>query len=137
MFGQKDDGFGVSRNYKSEGFDEATSKLNISLSYFIGDIKVLQGNHYFENALDFEVGNINPESDKAVITLTNKVDDDLEDLDITFSSIFFEEDFSISLEESEKTQLEIILDKEKMKGTVAGSYIVTADITKEDAEERT
>lgn len=41
MFGQKDDGFGVSRNYKSDGFDETTTKLKITLSYFIGDIKVL------------------------------------------------------------------------------------------------
>jgi len=41
LFGQKDDGFGVSRDYKSEGFDSVSTKINISISYFIGDVKIL------------------------------------------------------------------------------------------------
>jgi lia operon protein LiaF len=40
MFGRKEDGFGVNRNFKSTDFDAAITRLNIRISFFIGDIKV-------------------------------------------------------------------------------------------------
>jgi len=40
MFGRKEDGIGVNRNFKSADFDTAITRLNIRISFFIGDIKV-------------------------------------------------------------------------------------------------
>lgn len=40
MFGRKEDGVGLNRTHKSTGFDEAITRLNIRISFFIGDIKV-------------------------------------------------------------------------------------------------
>jgi lia operon protein LiaF len=40
MFGRKEDGVGVNRNFKSADFDTAITRLNIRISFFIGDIKV-------------------------------------------------------------------------------------------------
>jgi lia operon protein LiaF len=40
MFGRKEDGFGVNRTYKSPEFDASITRLNIRISFFIGDIKV-------------------------------------------------------------------------------------------------
>jgi lia operon protein LiaF len=41
MFGQKDDGFGVSRDYVSQGYETADTRIKMNISYFIGDVKVL------------------------------------------------------------------------------------------------
>lgn len=40
MFGRKEDGFGVNRTYKSSEFEASITRLNIRISFFIGDIKV-------------------------------------------------------------------------------------------------
>jgi lia operon protein LiaF len=40
MFGRKEDGVGLNRTHKSADFDEAITRLNIRISFFIGDIKV-------------------------------------------------------------------------------------------------
>jgi lia operon protein LiaF len=40
MFGRKEDGFGVNRTYKSPEFEASITRLNIRISFFIGDIKV-------------------------------------------------------------------------------------------------
>lgn len=40
MFGRKEDGFGLNRVYKSPEFDAAITRLNIRVSFFIGDIKI-------------------------------------------------------------------------------------------------
>jgi len=40
MFGRKEDGVGLNRNFKSADFDAAITRLNIRISFFIGDIKV-------------------------------------------------------------------------------------------------
>ncbi|MGH7450244.1 MAG: cell wall-active antibiotics response protein LiaF [bacterium] len=40
MFGRKENGFGVNRTYKSPEFDASITRLNIRISFFIGDIKV-------------------------------------------------------------------------------------------------
>jgi lia operon protein LiaF len=40
MFGRKEDGFGVNRSHKSTDYDVSITRLNIRISFFIGDIKV-------------------------------------------------------------------------------------------------
>jgi lia operon protein LiaF len=40
MFGKKEDGFGVNRSHKSAEYDSSITRLNIRISFFIGDIKV-------------------------------------------------------------------------------------------------
>ena len=41
MFGRKEGGFGLTRVYKSADFDAAITRLNIRVSFFIGDIKII------------------------------------------------------------------------------------------------
>ncbi len=40
MFGRKEDGIGLNRTYKSPEYDSSITRLNIRISFFIGDIKV-------------------------------------------------------------------------------------------------
>lgn len=40
MFGRKEGGFGLTRVHKSPDFDAAITRLNIRVSFFIGDIKI-------------------------------------------------------------------------------------------------
>ncbi|MDZ7289239.1 MAG: cell wall-active antibiotics response protein LiaF [candidate division KSB1 bacterium] len=40
MFGRKEDGLGVNRSYKSPEYDSSITRLNIRISFFIGDIKI-------------------------------------------------------------------------------------------------
>jgi len=40
MFGRKEGGFGLNRVHKSPNFDAAITRLNIRVSFFIGDIKI-------------------------------------------------------------------------------------------------
>lgn len=40
MFGRKEGGFGLNRVHKSADFDAAITRLNIRVSFFIGDIKI-------------------------------------------------------------------------------------------------
>ncbi len=45
IFGRRDDGFGLNRIYKSANFDQADVRLNVRVSFFIGDIKILRNRH--------------------------------------------------------------------------------------------
>jgi predicted membrane protein len=40
VFGRKDEGLGLNRVYKSTDYDTATARLNVRISYFIGDLTV-------------------------------------------------------------------------------------------------
>lgn len=41
VFGKRDGGFGLNRIYKSANYDHAEVRLNLRVSFFIGDIKIL------------------------------------------------------------------------------------------------
>ncbi len=41
VFGKRDGGFGLNRIYKSANYDQAEVRLNVRVSFFIGDIKIL------------------------------------------------------------------------------------------------
>jgi predicted membrane protein len=41
VFGKKDEGFGLNRIYKSANYDQAEVRLNVRVSFFIGDVKIL------------------------------------------------------------------------------------------------
>jgi len=40
IFGRKDGGVGLNKTYKSADYDGATARLNVRISYFIGDVTV-------------------------------------------------------------------------------------------------
>jgi lia operon protein LiaF len=40
MFGRKENGFGVNRTFKSPAYDASITRLNIRISFFIGDVKI-------------------------------------------------------------------------------------------------
>ncbi len=41
VFGKRDGGFGLNRIYKSADYDQAATRLNVRVSFFIGDITIL------------------------------------------------------------------------------------------------
>ena len=40
IFGRRDGGFGLNKTYKSTDYDNAPARLNVRISYFIGDVTV-------------------------------------------------------------------------------------------------
>lgn len=41
VFGKRDEGFGLNRVYKSANYDQAEVRLNVRVSFFIGDLRIL------------------------------------------------------------------------------------------------
>lgn len=82
-----------------------------------------------EDCFNFYLDSISPESDAASLTFESKVDHDFDNVQVKFSSVFFEKQMGFPLNAKEKKPLDIVIDKEKAGDIIAGSYIVTADIT--------
>jgi len=81
-----------------------------------------------ESVLGLEADNIDPDSDKATIYLENKEEIDLEDLEVEFSSVFFNFKETFSLKSLEKKAFTVDLDAEKIKTLMEGSYLLNAEV---------
>jgi len=71
---------------------------------------------------------IDPESDSINIYFENKFNFKFENMNVKFSSVFFDFEESFSLSPNEKKTFEIKLDKEKFKEVTAGFYTLRANI---------
>jgi len=87
-------------------------------------VKVIE----LEDAFDIGSGEINPESNSLEIYISNKVNFNFDNLDVTFSSAFFNLEETFSLSSKERKNFQIILDKEEFKKLTAGFYTLTAKI---------
>ncbi len=88
-----------------------------------------------QDALEIGSQPITPNSSSAIIFIHNKVNSDF-DIEADFSSAFFSASKQFHLEPLEKKELEVSLDREKMKTLVAGQYILTSDFLIQGQEHR-
>jgi len=81
-----------------------------------------------ESSFDIIPQNINPNSDKTTISIKNRVSKDFNEINLKISSAFFEHEEILKLSALGSKEIEIPLNKEKMKGLDAGSYLVNSII---------
>ena len=81
-----------------------------------------------QNSFEISAEDIDPESNSMKIYFENKFNFNFENMNVKFSSVFFDFEESFSLAPNEKKTFEIELDKEKFKEVVAGFYTLRADI---------
>lgn len=75
--------------------------------------------------------NINPKSDKMVVSVKNILMNDFTDLKINLDSAFFSYEKNIPLKSLETTELDIPIDVEKLKSLSAGQYIINVKVSSE------
>ena len=81
-----------------------------------------------EEAIAIIPENINPKSEIITLSVQNKINYDFGDLEIQIDSAFFNYKDTLSLKESETKQLQINIDKEKLKALQAGPYLLNTKI---------
>ena len=89
-----------------------------------------------KNALEINSYNIGLEDDKAKIYVRNLVSLPFPEIYASFHSAFFDFSKNFSLQPYEKKEFEVTLNKKKIKGLHAGSYLITADIKTYNTTER-
>ncbi len=90
-----------------------------------------------KDAFDISVSDITPDSDKAIVSITNKAGLALENVKLDFSSLFFTQSKTVSFDANEEKIVEVAIDKEKMSQLLAGPYIITLNILIDDKEDST
>ena len=91
------------------------------------NVKVINLNEAFEiGSADFD-----PESSSVEIYIKNKINFNFDNLNVKFSSNFFNLDKSFALASKETKKFEITLDKEQFKQLTAGFYTINSEITTE------
>lgn len=75
---------------------------------------------------------INPKSEYLEIEIKNKLNRNFEDIILNFQSTFFDYKETISLSPNEEKKLQIPIDIEKLKGTIAGNYLLNTNIEVEE-----
>ena len=90
------------------------------------------------NAVSIIPESINPSSSSTIIQIKNNADYDFENLKLNIVSIFFDVEETIDLKGSEVKTIEVTLDRDRMKVSEAGDYLVNTQINvegeKADAE---
>ena len=84
------------------------------------------------DAFEIGAGVINPESQTLNVFIKNKVNYEFKNLEVKFSSAFFDLDREIDLASYESKNFEIELDKEDFNKLMAGFYTLKADISIEN-----
>lgn len=90
-----------------------------------------------KDAFDISIKDITPDSTKAEITIKNKAGTAIDDINLDFSSLFFTQSKTISLDANEEQTVEVAIDKDKMSQLLAGPYIVNVQITLQGEEDST
>ncbi|MBT4165819.1 hypothetical protein HOE04_02155 [archaeon] len=85
-----------------------------------------------ESSFDITFANINPNSNTIQVSIKNRISKDFKNLNLEFSSAFFEQKETLTLESLEIKEIEIQLDKEKIKPLEAGSYLTNTKIKYQD-----
>ncbi len=86
----------------------------------------------FENVFEIGSGEIDAESKTIEVYIQNMVNFQFQDLDVEFSSAFFDIDEEFSLGPYEKKNVTITLDKDKFSELIAGYYTMSAKIKTKD-----
>lgn len=81
----------------------------------------------FKDAVQVSAETITPDSLEAKVYVQNKIDLKFSDMKVNLRSVFFEKEEEFALNPLEKKELVIPLDKDKLRGLVAGNYLLTGD----------
>jgi hypothetical protein len=85
-----------------------------------------------ENAFEVGANDFDPESSSLEIYIKNKENFNFENLNVKFSSAFFEREENFNLGPNEKKSFSVNLNKEDFKKLIAGFYTLDAQITSMD-----
>ncbi len=72
--------------------------------------------------------NINPKSEKIIVSITNEIEIEFNEINIQMSSAFFDYQKTISLDSLETKKIEIPINKEELKTLSAGQYLINTNI---------
>jgi len=75
---------------------------------------------------------INPDSENIIIHFENKGGQSFDMVDLSLSSVFFDKEYSFSVDPFEEKNLTIALNKDEMKEIIAGDYILGSGIQVEN-----
>lgn len=81
-----------------------------------------------ENTFSVIPANINPKSDKIIISFKNTAQKDFPDLKISMSSAFFDYKADLPIKSLETKELEIPLDKERVRTLNSGQYLLNTEV---------
>tara|TARA_Y100000034_G_C6903201_1_gene418336 strand:- start:2001 stop:3371 length:1371 start_codon:yes stop_codon:yes gene_type:complete len=81
-----------------------------------------------EDTISIKPDNINPNSKIITILMKNKLNYDFQNTKLSFQSAFFNYNQDISIKPNEEIELDIPLDLEKLKSSVAGNYLLNTNI---------
>ena len=85
-----------------------------------------------EKVFEIGSGEIDPESNSMEIYIHNKENFDFEDINVKFSSVFFDFEENLQLGPNERKTFDIQLNKEDFKKLIAGFYTMNAEISVEN-----
>ncbi|MAG50072.1 hypothetical protein CL621_00330 [archaeon] len=87
-----------------------------------------------EDLIEISSDSINPESDEVTFYVRNREKSSVENLTAKFSSVIFETEQEFDLKPYEKTEITVKADKDKLKKTEAGTYVVKAEFETEEGK---
>jgi len=88
-----------------------------------------------KDAFDITIDDVTPDSTKAEIHFKNKAGTAIDNINLDFSSLFFTQSKTISVDANGEELIEVAIDKDKMSQLLAGPYIVTVKITLQGEED--
>ena len=121
----------ISPDYMSFEYKIKDSSNNIQVEELAMTIANLK------DALEFTIDPINPDSETALVHINSKYGNSIGNLNLEFSSVFFSQTAEFSLAPFEKKEIQIPLNKDKIKELFAGPYIVNAKINSADVSAET
>ena len=86
----------------------------------------------FKDAIHLSAESIAPDSLEARVYVQNNIDLRFSSIKVKLKSAFFEKDEEFTLKSLEKKELTISLDKNKLRGLVAGNYLLTGEFNVKD-----
>jgi len=114
---------GFSFVYKIKGFNTGTQEDILTINII-----------NLKDVLQITADSINPDSEKAAITIENLENFNFRRIDAEFSSVFFSFNQQFSLEPFETVTFIAPLDKEKLGSLMAGSYLLNSNLKIGDYE---
>jgi hypothetical protein len=82
----------------------------------------------FKDAVSITSSNINPKSEKAIVTVENNINLDFPEIKTKVDTAFFSLEQTFPLKALERKEFEVPLNLEKLKTAFAGSYLLNAKI---------
>lgn len=119
------EGFDLRGFYTFEYFIRGQDSTEISQKLMMKIVEL-------ENAFEIGSGEIDPESNSMEIYIHNKEKFDFKDINVNFSSVFFDFEENFQLGANEKKIFDVQLNKEDFKKLIAGFYTLNAELTVED-----